>query len=57
MITLSILFAILYIISCYDYYKNDYEMIYMNDFLSLVFFGVNIFLTAIALTLILVYLP
>jgi len=57
MITLAVLFTILYLISWYDYYQSDYDIAGMNFILYVFFAFGNIIIVLGLILLIGLYLP
>jgi hypothetical protein len=57
MITLMVLFTIMYLISWYSFYESDYEIIYMPDLWYLIFMIGNVLLILTLIILIGLYLP
>ena len=57
MITLTVLFAILYLISCYDFYESDYDIADMNFILYGIFAFGNVVIALGLIILIGLYLP
>jgi hypothetical protein len=57
MITLIVLFTILYLLSWYNFYKSDYDIAYMN-FILYVFFALGNIIIVLGLILLIgLYLP